>query len=294
MDRQDAPVLDRELCRLRAQVGLVEHDDLRSLVETGAVERELPVDRREALVGVALGGVDHVDEQSSPLEVREEVVPEADPLARALDQAGDVRDRELRAVGRLDRAEHGLQRRERVVGDLGRRVRDPPEERGLAGVRQPGERGVGDELEAQLEAPLRPREARLGEARRLTGRRREPRVAAPPAYRPARRPPASPGARGRRRARPPRRAPACRPARPARRSRRRLRGGARRGRGRRAPLRRRRDRAGTTGHGATRPRSARRRRRGRRRRRRDRPSARTSPAGSRARHRRRVPSGRRC
>ena len=52
---------------------------------------------REALGGVALGRVDHVQEQPRALEVGEELVAEPDALARALDQAGDVGDGELRA-----------------------------------------------------------------------------------------------------------------------------------------------------------------------------------------------------
>ena len=56
--------------------------------------------------------------------MREELVPEADALARALDQPRHVGDDKLPPVGRLDRAEHGLQGRERVVGDLRARVRE--------------------------------------------------------------------------------------------------------------------------------------------------------------------------
>ena len=88
-DREDADdplVLDREAGRLGQQVDLVQHDRLRPLVEAGAVERELAVDRAEALLDVLLGRVDHVQEQPRALEVGEELVPEADPLARALDQ----------------------------------------------------------------------------------------------------------------------------------------------------------------------------------------------------------------
>ena len=59
------------------------------------------------LVG-RLRGVDHVHEAPRALEVREELVAEADALARALDQPGHVGDDELAAVGRLDRAEHRL------------------------------------------------------------------------------------------------------------------------------------------------------------------------------------------
>ncbi len=96
----------------------------------------------------------------------------------ALDQPGDVGDGELARVRPVDDAEHGLERRERVVGDLRLRVRDPPQKRRLAGVGQPRERRVDDELQAQLEIELVAGQAGLREARRLPRRRREPRVAA--------------------------------------------------------------------------------------------------------------------
>ena len=59
-----------------------------------------------------------------------------------------------RAVRRLDRAEHRRERRERVVGDLRLRVREPAQQRRLARVRQPGERRVGEQLQPQLELGL--------------------------------------------------------------------------------------------------------------------------------------------
>ena len=70
-----------------------------SLVEPGAVGGELRVDRPPPLVGVAGGGVDHVEQQAGPLEMREELVAEADALARTLDQPGHVGDDELAPVG---------------------------------------------------------------------------------------------------------------------------------------------------------------------------------------------------
>src|SRR5262245_61109299 len=138
----DALVLDVEL-RLAPEVDLVEHDDLGTGLQARAVRDELGVDRPPLLVGV-VRRVDHVHERTRALEVGKEIVAEADTLARPLDQPGDVGDDQLPAVGRLHRAEHGLQRRERIVGDLRPRVRDPREERRLAGVRQPDERGVGE------------------------------------------------------------------------------------------------------------------------------------------------------
>ena len=54
-------------------------------------------------------------------------------------------------VAEVHDAEVRLERRERVVGDLGLRGGQGREQRGLAGVRQPDEPDVGDEpqLEAQ-------------------------------------------------------------------------------------------------------------------------------------------------
>ena len=49
-----------------------------------------------------------MQQAARPLEMGEELVPEPDALARAFDQAGDVGDDELAAVGRLDRPEHRL------------------------------------------------------------------------------------------------------------------------------------------------------------------------------------------
>ena len=66
-------------------------------------------------------------ERAGALEVRQELVAEPHALARALDQARDVGDDQLAPVGRLDRAEHRLQRRERIVGHLRPRVRDARE-----------------------------------------------------------------------------------------------------------------------------------------------------------------------
>ena len=179
MDGEDPLVVDVERHRLGREVGFVEDDDLRALVEPGPVESELAVDGRETLVCVALRSVDHVHEQPGALQMGEERVPEPDPLARALDQPRNVRDRELCAVRCLDGAEHRLERRERVVGDLRRRIRDAAQQRGLAGVRETREGGVGDELQPELECAGRPGQPRLRKARRLTGRRCESRIATP-------------------------------------------------------------------------------------------------------------------
>ncbi len=100
-----------------------------------ASSRSIASWRRATSLGVR-AGLDQVDQQPRPLEVGEELVAEADARARPLEQAGDVGDRQLAAVVGLDRAEHRLDGRERVVGHLRPGVRDPAQERRLAGVRE--------------------------------------------------------------------------------------------------------------------------------------------------------------
>ena len=151
---------------------------MRPLVEAGAVLRELAVDRSPSGLDIARR-IDDVHEQARALEVGEELVAEADALARALDQTGHVGDDELAPVRRVDRPENGRQRRERVFGDLRPGVRDPGEKRRLARVRKADERRVSEQLEPQLELGLLARKAGLREPGRAAGWRREPLVPAP-------------------------------------------------------------------------------------------------------------------
>ena len=167
--------------RLGKKVDLVQDDDLRQLVEPGAVGGQLAVDRRPALGGLAVGRVDHVHEHAGALEVREELVAEANALACALDQPRHVRDRQLPPVGRVDSAEDRRERRERVFGDLRPRVRDSRQKRRLTRVRKPDESRVGQELQPQLELGLPAGQPDLGEAGRLPRRRGEAAVAPAPA-----------------------------------------------------------------------------------------------------------------
>ncbi len=183
MHRQNPLVLHAERGRLLPEVRLVEDDELRALPEPGPVGGELTIDHAVTLVGVACRGVDHMEQDAGPLEVGEELVPEADSLARALDQARHVCDGELSArrppVGRaVHRPEHRRQRREGVVGDLRLRIGDPAQERRLAGIRQPCARGVCHQLEMQFELTGFSREPGLRISRRLAGRGREVRVPA--------------------------------------------------------------------------------------------------------------------
>ena len=65
------------------------------------MERELALDGgvvADRVAAVERREVEHVDEQPGALDVGEELVAEAGPVARALDQAGDVGDHELAIV----------------------------------------------------------------------------------------------------------------------------------------------------------------------------------------------------
>ena len=124
--------------------------------------------------------VENVHQQAAALDVGEELVAEPGAGAGPLDQARDVSEHELALVA-LERAEHGMQRGERVVGDLRLGPREAGEQRRLAGVRQPDQAGVGQQPQTQLEPALLARQPVLGEARRLARGRGEVLVAAPPA-----------------------------------------------------------------------------------------------------------------
>ena len=170
-----------------------------------------------------------------PLEVGEELVPEADALARALDQPRARRRRRAGAPsGASTVPSTGCERRERIVRDLRPRVRDAREQRRLARVRQADERRVGEQLQVQLDVALLAGQPDLREARHLPRRRDEARVAAPAAAAAREHDARAADARGRRSDRRRRRTPACRPARAARRRRRRRRACGRRARCRRA------------------------------------------------------------
>ncbi len=105
-------------------------------------------------------------EQARALDVREELVAETRALAGALDQTGDVGEHELTLIV-VEHAEVGLERREGVGGDLRRGAREARQQRGLAGVGQPHEANIREQLQAQLQPALLPRQPPLGEARGL-------------------------------------------------------------------------------------------------------------------------------
>ena len=138
--------------------------------------------------------VHDVHEHLRPLEVPQELVPEAVAAVRAFDQPGHVGDDEAAVVAQADDAQVRRQRRERVVGDLRPRRRDARDERGLARVGEADQADVGEQLQLEAEILHLARLARLHLARRAIGGGRKLRVAAGRRVRRARR-----GRAGRRR-----------------------------------------------------------------------------------------------
>ena len=153
----------------RGGVLLGRGDELRPLDELRQVAPHLVAHQLEVGRGIAsvrAGGVDHVQQHARALDVAQEL--EAQPRAGvgALDDAGDVGGHEALLV-LLDDAQHRRERRERVVGDLGARRREPRQQRRLAGVRQAQEADIGDQPEVEAQPvllagarPLRPRAGR--------------------------------------------------------------------------------------------------------------------------------------
>jgi hypothetical protein len=71
---------------------------------------------------------------------------EALSLVRSLDDAGDIRHNKGAMTGKPHYTEVGLQRGERIIGDLGTSRGDDRQERTLAGVRFAHQTYVGNEL----------------------------------------------------------------------------------------------------------------------------------------------------
>src|SRR5579884_1745186 len=119
-----------------------------------------------------------MNQQPGSLDMCKKVVAQTGASALAFDQPRDIRDHDL-AIVALERAKHGLEGRERVVGDLRVSSREPREQRRLAGVRQAHKSDVGEELELERQPALVSGQATLGESGRLTGGTGKALVAAP-------------------------------------------------------------------------------------------------------------------
>ena len=181
-DHGPVPAHRLELLELHG-VGLGADDEPRTVEQVGAVLGEL-VEQDPFLLGgrrLGRGEVDQHAQHAGTLDVAQELVAEPAPLAGTFDQPGDVGDHEVGLVVERHDPEVGLERRERVVGDLRLGGRDHADQRALAGVGEADQRDVGHQLQLELEPALLAVLALLGEARRPPPVAEELGVAAPAA-----------------------------------------------------------------------------------------------------------------
>ena len=176
-----------ELPRVR-HVDLVQRDEPRPVgqhtAERRGVAGELVLERLHVRDRVAAGlerrAVDHVHQHRAPLDVPEEVQPQATALGGARDQPRHVGDGED-LLPRGDHAQLRDERGERVVGDLRPGRRQRRDQRRLARRREPDQPDVGDRAQLQHELAGLARLAEQREAGRLARGRGERGVAQPPA-----------------------------------------------------------------------------------------------------------------
>ncbi len=93
------------------------------------------------------GEVEEDQQDPGTLDMPEELMAETFALRRALDEARDVSEHHLELVVHPDDTEVRLQRRERIVGDLGLRGRHRTDEGRLADIGKADDGDVGHELE---------------------------------------------------------------------------------------------------------------------------------------------------
>ena len=162
-------------------VDLVRHHDARARRQLVGVERQLVIDDLVVLERVAAlpvaREVDHVHDERGALDMAEELVSQAAPLVRTLDETGDVGHDEAQ-IARARYAQVGHKRGERVIGDLRACRRDLRDKRAFAGRGHAHKRRVGHKLHLKLDPALLRRLAQLGERRRATRRGDEVDVAA--------------------------------------------------------------------------------------------------------------------
>ena len=167
------------------QVDLVQHDEERALLEPGAVALELAAHGSERRPRGPTRRSARCRRRARAGCVRSTCArnscPSPAPSAAPSIRPGMSASTSWRPVVVVDRAESRLERGERIVGDLGAGPRQAPQQRRLAGVRQPHEPDVREQLQPQLERRLLAGQAVLGESRRLPGRGREAPVARAPA-----------------------------------------------------------------------------------------------------------------
>ena len=162
------------------RIALVGDDDLRTLRKLGTILLELTVDDAIVLDRIAiLKSARHVNDmhnQSSALNVAQELMTQALTLARTLNKTRNIGD-DIGVLAGTHHAQVGHKRGKRVVGNLGTGGTHTRDERGLAHRGKAHKRGIGHKLHLELDPMLLGRLTQLGKRRRAAHRRHKVGVA---------------------------------------------------------------------------------------------------------------------
>ena len=156
------------------QVALVGGDDLHTRCQHVAVGAQLGIDGLKVLdrvASLAAGDVHQMHQQAAAVDVAQKIVAEAGAVARALDDARDVRHDERRTLRHVYDAQVGEEGREVVVCDLRVRLRHHGQQCALAHVREADEAHVRQQFQLEQDRVALARQAGLGKAGHLPRRR---------------------------------------------------------------------------------------------------------------------------
>ena len=154
------------------QVALVGRHDHGPVAQIHAVVAQLSANGPEVLHRVpalAAGNVHHVDQQTAPVDVPQEVMAQASTLRSALNDAGDVRHHEGHALFHVDHTQVGIQGGEVVVGNFRPGVGRNRQQGGFAHVGEAHQAHVRQQLQLQNHVPRLALQARLGKPGHLPG-----------------------------------------------------------------------------------------------------------------------------
>ena len=162
------------------EIRLIARDDHRLLKNPRIILRDLIIDRLDILDRISAlraGGIDHVDQHLTTLDMTQELVTETDALRGTLDETRNIRHNEAAVTLQADHTEMWRQRREVIVCDLRTRITAHRQNRRLTHVRKTDEADIRDHTKLHLYPELTGILTRLRELRCLHGRRCEVHVA---------------------------------------------------------------------------------------------------------------------
>ncbi len=169
--------LDLGLARFRIEcIDLRQRHDFRLVGKTVLIGFQLAANDPIGLGHILFLRRNQMQENTRALDMAEEAVAKADAFARPFDQARNIGNDKLAAIHARN-AQIGMQRGERIIGNLRLGRCHACEESGLSGIGQADQTGIGNQFQAQPDGALDAFLSGIGAARRTVGRGREMQVA---------------------------------------------------------------------------------------------------------------------